>query len=130
MLGPEQHEAALREQVARLRRLAGREVPILLLGAPDAAARRPPSRPYSACGDGWYVPRRLEQVRERQAAVADALGLAYWRWAASMGGVCASSSWRRAGLMRPDHVHFTREGGELIGAMIDADIAGAVEALH
>ena len=130
IIEPEQHETVLREQVARLRRLAGREVPILLLGAPDAATRRPPSRPYSACGDGWYVPRRLEQVRERQAAVADALGLAYWRWAAAMGGSCASSSWRRAGLMRLDQVHFTREGGERIGAMIDADIVRAVEALH
>jgi hypothetical protein len=47
-----------------------------------------------------------------------------------MGGRCASSSWRRAGLMRPDHVHFTPEGGDRIGAMIDADIARAAEALH
>lgn len=130
VLEPGQHEAGLRAQVARLRLLAGREVPVLLLGAPDAATRRPPSRPYSACGDGWYVPRRLEQVRERQAAVADALGLAYWRWSAAMGGRCASTSWRRSGLMRGDHVHFTREGGELIGAMIDADIADAAEALR
>jgi lysophospholipase L1-like esterase len=130
VLTTDHFEFGLREQVTRLRRLAGRDVPILLLGAPDAAVRRRPSQPYGDCGDGWYVPRRLEEVRERQVAVAHELGLAYWRWSAAMGGRCASSSWRRSGLMRPDHVHFTREGGELVGAMIDADIARAIEALH
>jgi lysophospholipase L1-like esterase len=130
-LSLETYEATLREQVLRLRRLAGRDVPILLLGAPDAATRQPPSRrANTACGDGWFVPGLLEEVRERQVAVARDLGLAYWRWSAAMGGRCASSSWTRAGLMRPDHVHFTPEGGARIGAMIDADIGRAVEARH
>jgi hypothetical protein len=29
--------------------------------------------------------------------------------------------------MRGDHVHFTRSGGDRIGAMLDADIARALE---
>ncbi|HEV2865287.1 MAG TPA: GDSL-type esterase/lipase family protein [Allosphingosinicella sp.] len=120
-------EVELRAQVARLRRLAGDAVPILLLGAPDAARA---GGGGTACGDGWSVPDLLGAVRERQERVARELGLGFWDWAAAMGGRCASSAWHRAGLMRGDHVHFTRAGGERIGAMIDADIMRAVEALH
>lgn len=126
----EEAEAALRTQVARLRRLAGRDVPILLLGAPDAATRTPIGTPRLSCGAGWYVPALLEQVRARQAETARALGLAYWDWAAAMGGRCASTRWVASGDMRGDHVHFTRGGGERIGAMLDAAFTRAVEASH
>lgn len=128
VLTPDEGEADLRSQVERIRRLAGRDMPILLLGAPDAATRTPTGTPRLACGDGWYVPALLEQVRARQAVVARELGLAYWDWAAAMGGRCASSHWVAAGLMRPDHVHFTREGGERIAARLDAAFTRAVEA--
>ena len=127
VLNAEEAEAALRTQVARLRRLAGRDVPILLLGAPDAAIRTPTGTPRLACGGGWYVPVLLEQVRARQAATARALGLAYWDWAAAMGGRCSASRWVAAGEMRGDHVHFTRSGGERIGAMLDAALERALE---
>jgi hypothetical protein len=116
----------LRGQIARLRRLAGAEVPILLLGPPDAATRQP-SGLAGACGDGWAVPRGLEAVRSRQLRVARALHTAFWDWAAAMGGRCASSAWRASDEMRGDHVHFTRSGGDRIGAMLDADIARALE---
>jgi lysophospholipase L1-like esterase len=118
------YEAGLRAQVARLRGLAAAEVPILLLGAPDAAARGS----GLACGEGWVVPRLLGEIRERQRRVATELGLAFWDWAAAMGGACASSAWRRDGLMRGDHVHFTRSGAERIGALLDADLAAAIAA--
>ncbi|MES2498569.1 MAG: SGNH/GDSL hydrolase family protein [Pseudomonadota bacterium] len=39
-VNPQEYEIALRTQIGRVRRLAGR-VPILLLGAPDALSRRP-----------------------------------------------------------------------------------------
>jgi lysophospholipase L1-like esterase len=120
------YEAALRGQIARLRRLAGAETPILLLGPPDAAARQP-SGLAGACGDGWAVPRGLEAVRSRQLRVARAVHAAFWDWAAAMGGRCASSAWRASDEMRGDHVHFTRSGGDRIGAMLDADIARALE---
>jgi lysophospholipase L1-like esterase len=126
-LSADQVEASLRTQIARIRRLAEREVPILLLGAPDAATRRPSEFPRLSCGDGWYVPALLEEVRARQAATARQLGLAYWDWAAAMGGRCAASRWVASGDMRADHVHFTRSGGERIGAMLDAAFTRAAE---
>ena len=121
--------AAIDRQVARLRRLAPIDTPILLLGAPDAATRQPPPGAI-ACGHGWFAPRLLEAVRERQAAAALDLELGFWDWAAAMGGRCASVSWRGAGLMRPDHVHFTQDGGERIGALLDAAVLRAVEDLR
>jgi lysophospholipase L1-like esterase len=120
-------ETSLRTQVARIRRLAGRDVPILLLGAPDAAAWAPAGAGRLACGDGWHVPALLERVRERQAAAARELGLAYWDWAAAMGGRCATSRWVAGGLMRGDHVHFTRAGGDHIAAMLESAFNRAVD---
>ena len=127
-LAADAYETTLREQIARLRRLAGREVPILLLGPPDAAARRPAGAGLAgACGDGWAVPGGLAAVRERQQRVARAMRAAFWNWSAAMGGRCASTAWLMSDAMRGDHVHFTRSGGDRIGAMLDADIERALE---
>lgn len=123
-LTPDGYEAALRAAIGRIRHLAGEEVPILLLGPPDAGARVSGA---GGCGDGWSAPALLDSVRERQQRVARALGLAFWNWSAAMGGRCAASRWRLAGRMRGDHVHFTRDGGDRIGAMIDADLTAAAE---
>jgi lysophospholipase L1-like esterase len=124
------YEEALRTQIVRIRRLAGVEVPILLLGPPDAATRTPASAGLAgACGDGWAVPLGLEAVRARQQRVARAMHAAFWNWSAAMGGRCASSLWRFSDRMHGDHVHFTRSGGDRIGAMIDADIIRALELL-
>ncbi|HEV2818852.1 MAG TPA: GDSL-type esterase/lipase family protein [Allosphingosinicella sp.] len=124
-LTAEAYEAGLRAQIARIRRLAGADVPILLLGAPDAGTRR--AAAADDCGDGWFVPRLLGEVRERQRRVARMAGLGFWDWAAAMGGRCAASPWRLAMRMRGDHVHFTRDGGDAIGAMLDADLNRAAE---
>jgi lysophospholipase L1-like esterase len=124
------YEAALRAQIARIRRLAGTDVPILLLGPPDAAARTAASAGLAgACGDGWAVPPGLDAVRARQQRVARTMHAAFWNWSAAMGGRCASSLWRNSDRMRGDHVHFTRSGGDRIGAMIDADLVRALELL-
>lgn len=124
------YEDALRAQIARIRRLAGADVPILLLGPPDAAARIPASAGLAgACGDGWAVPLGLDAVRARQQRVARIMHAAFWNWSAAMGGRCASSLWRFSDQMRGDHVHFTRSGGDRIGAMIDADMIRALELL-
>jgi lysophospholipase L1-like esterase len=124
-LNPDAYEAGLRGAITRIRRLAG-PVPMLLLGAPDAATRQE-ALEGADCGDGWHIPHGLGEVRARQQAVARRLGLGFWNWSAAMGGLCASSRWTLAGWMRGDHVHFTRDGGDRIGAMIDADLESAAE---
>jgi lysophospholipase L1-like esterase len=122
---PRRYEADLRAGIARLRRLAGGNVPILLLGPPDAAAR---GANGEACGNGVSVPAALGRVREIQRNVARDLGLAYWDWHAAMGGTCASVRWAAGGLMRRDLVHFTRAGGEAIGRALAADLTDAAAA--
>ncbi|HEX8192667.1 MAG TPA: GDSL-type esterase/lipase family protein [Allosphingosinicella sp.] len=122
---PRRYEADLRAGIARLRRLSGEDVPILLLGPPDAAAR---GGNGSACGNGAFVPAPLGRVRDIQFAVARDLGLAFWDWAAAMGGTCASARWAARGLMRGDLVHFTRAGGEAIGRALVADLTDAAAA--
>lgn len=117
------YEVTLRQQVARLRRHLGRDVPIMLLGAPDAASRS--AGIGSSCGSGTFTPTTLTGVRGVQRRVARELGLGFWDWEQAMGGRCASSSWVSSGLMRGDFVHFTREGGDRIGGMIFDDLERA-----
>jgi hypothetical protein len=125
------YESVLRAQIARIRRLAGADVPILLLGPPDAATRNAGiADPARACGEGWYEPRALGQVRARQMIVARQMRAGFWNWAAAMGGRCASHQWRLTEQMRGDHVHFTRSGGDRIGSMIDADVVRAAAAVR
>lgn len=123
MRKPAEYEAGLRRQVARIRRNAGREVPIMLLGAPDAASRN--ASPGPACAAGWHIPAYLGEVRSIQRRVARELGVGFWDWEKAMGGRCAARTWVAQGLMRGDMVHFTKAGGDRIGAMIFADIERA-----
>ena len=111
----------LRAQVRRLRRLAGPDVPIVLVG-PPATATRSAALPGPACGSGWHTPSFLIEVRERQRRLAADLRLAFWDWERAMGGRCAVDAWHAAGLMRDDHVHFNRDGGDRIGRMLFADL--------
>ena len=120
------YEAGLRAQIRRVRRLAGADVPILLAGAPDAATRDPAAG-GGDCGEGYYTPALLGEVRRRQRAVARDMGLAFWDWEAAMGGRCASRAWHRAGLMRDDHIHFNRDGGDRIGRMLFGDLVRGAE---
>jgi lysophospholipase L1-like esterase len=124
-VSPRDYEAGLRAQIARIRRLAGARVPILIVGAPDAATRDSTAA-GGDCGEGYYTPALLGEIRRRQRAVARALGLAFWDWEAAMGGRCASRIWHRAGLMRDDHIHFTRDGGDRIGRMLFDDLMRGV----
>lgn len=116
------YEADLRAQIARIRRLAGRDVPVLLLGPPEAAARGGSGRP---CGNGASVPAALERVRDIQRSTARALGLAFWDWSAAMGGACSSAAWAARGAMRGDLVHFTQAGGEEIARLLFRDLTDA-----
>ncbi|HTU11004.1 MAG TPA: GDSL-type esterase/lipase family protein [Allosphingosinicella sp.] len=120
------YDDGLRAQIARLRRLAGPDVPIVLVG-PPAVTSRNAALAGAECGDGWYVPAFLLRVRERQRALARALGLAFWDWERAMGGRCAARAWHAAGLMRDDHIHFNRDGGDRIGRMLLADLMADFE---
>src|SRR5207237_10108085 len=108
-------EAVIRGQVMRIRRLAP-NVPIMLLGAPDAGTSNAGLSGGISCGDGRFEPRLLSVVREAQIRVARSLRLGFWHRAAAMGGRCASFQWRLTEQMRGDHVHFSRTGGDRIGA--------------
>ena len=140
-LSPSQFESDLRAQVSRLRRLAPREVPILLIGAPDANTRNrgladnfgapvpcadPPG--VDSGGRPWYTPTLLAELRDRQRRVARDMGLAFWDWNAAMGGRCGAHRWRSQELMRGDRVHFNQTGGARIGQILFADLERAAAA--
>lgn len=123
-------EASMRAQIMRIRRLLGYAVPILLLGPPDAASSHSdvalPGLPETAaCGAGWSVPGHLAQVRQMEMRLATSMNLAFWDWQGAMGGTCASSRWVAQGLQRGDHVHFTTEGGKLLGEALASDLDAA-----
>jgi lysophospholipase L1-like esterase len=127
-------EAVMRTQIARLRRLIGHDVPILLIGPPDAASnRREVALPGMAetvnCGGGWYVPGNLARLRQLQMHLAQALGLAFWDWQSAMGGACSSTAWVAQGLQRSDHVHFSVDGGRLLGDALAGDLDQASASL-
>jgi lysophospholipase L1-like esterase len=128
-LTPSEFEATLRAQVTRFRQFMGRDVPILLIGAPDAETRnRGLADNFGApvaCEGGWYTPTLLGELRARQRRVAQEMGLAFWDWNAAMGGRCSAVDWRNRELMRGDHVHFNQDGGARIGRMIFADLERA-----
>ncbi|NMN05728.1 MULTISPECIES: GDSL-type esterase/lipase family protein [unclassified Novosphingobium] len=133
-LGLAETEAVVRTAVARVRAMAGANVPILLVGPPDAASNRPavalPALPETqVCGGGWSVPGHLAQMRALERRLATTLGLAFWDWQGAMGGPCTTMAWVAQGLQRGDHVHFTREGGRLIGAGLAADLFAAAASL-
>jgi len=126
-LKPDEAEYVMRTQIERLRRLLGRDVPILLIGPPDANSNRPevalPGRADTvSCGNGWYTPGNLAQVRQMQIHLAQAMNLAFWDWQGAMGGRCSSPGWVAQGLQRADHVHFTVEGGRRLGGALAADL--------
>lgn len=142
-LSASEFESDLRAQVTRLRRLAGRDMPILLIGAPDANTRNrgladnagtpapcadPPG--VDSGGQPWYTPTLLAELRDRQRRVARDMGLAFWDWNAAMGGRCSAHRWRNRepALMRGDHVHFNQTGGARIGQMLFADLERAAAA--
>ena len=136
-LDPAAYEAGLRGQIARLRKLSP-GTPILLLGAPDALSRNAALRTNADgaaidCPDSGsaplFAPPALAVVRGIQRKVASDLKLAFWDWQAAMGGACSARTWTDATppLMRPDHVHFLRAGGQILAQRLQADLDRAMK---
>ena len=124
------YRATLTREVVRIRAALGAAQPILLIAPPDAATRqiglgRPGSPDAHACERGLMVPANLALIRRTQSSLAQELGLALWDAGAAMGGPCTSLDWQARGMMRPDLVHITREGGLVLGALLAADLEGA-----
>ena len=65
-----------------------------------------------------------------QRRIAAQLNLAFWDWAARMGGACAAQGWVKSNpaRMRGDYVHFTSTGGREIARMLEADLDRAAGA--
>ena len=150
------YQQLVRAQIRRLRRLAPYAA-ILVLGPPDSNAVRP-DIPEDGVHDlnfacapltdserasyaqlvaakdpvlaRWYPPPNLSAVREAQRRAAAAEGVAFWDWEARMGGSCTAHKLSRpgVGLMRGDHVHFTNDGGDMIGGLLADDLMAAYAA--
>jgi lysophospholipase L1-like esterase len=120
------YERLLREQIARMRRLAP-AASLMLLGAPDALR----SGVTGGCSaDGQRKPPpSLAVVRDVQRRVAAEMGVAFWDWHGRMGGACSADrlALRDAPLMRGDRVHFTSEGADWIGGVLSRDLLAAYD---
>ncbi|SFP60480.1 GDSL-type esterase/lipase family protein [Sphingomonas rubra] len=130
------YDAGLRRGLRRVQRLAP-GVPILLLGAPDSATAIPSLR-NSGSGEAsvcpgqarWAPPAALPVVQAIQRQRASEAGVAYWDWAARMGGRCTADGWAQAvpARMRGDRVHFTKPGADVIAALLQGDLDAAAAA--
>ncbi len=150
------YEAMAETQIRRLKSLAPGAA-ILVMGPPDADTVRP-DIPEDGIHDvgfacaplsdkeladyadlvagrnpslaRWYPPPALAVVRAALRRAAAAQGAAFWDWSARMGGACSAHRLSRpdVGLVRGDHVHFTSDGGDMIGNMLSDDLLGAYDA--
>lgn len=71
--------------------------------------------------DSYYKGRpnvNAVQVRDTMVELAREYGGCVWDCYGVMGGMGSSSSWRDAGLMARDRIHFSRRGYELLGDLI------------
>ena len=152
------YEQLMRAQIRRLKRLAP-AASILVMGAPDESITRPdipedgvhdlnfscaPLTPQElaeypqrvAAKDPalarWYPPPNLKPVREAQRRGAAAEGVAFWDWEARTGGPCTAHRLSRAGvgMVRGDHVHFTNDGGDMVGGLLTDDLMAAYAAME
>ena len=150
------YEQLMRAQLRRLKRMAP-DAAILVLGPPDANTTRPdipedgihdlnfscaPLTDAERTGYAqlvaakdpalarWYPFPNLSPVREAQRRAAAAEGVAFWDWEARMGGPCTAHKLSRpgVGMMRGDHVHFTNDGGDMIGGLLADDLMTAYAA--
>lgn len=108
-LSPEGYRATLRNVVQRIRDAAP-QASIVLIGPPD--------RYYRILGRGWTEYPRMQLVVDAERDVAKSMGCAFWDLRGRMGGGGVMPQYVQAGLVQADHVHFTREGYQLLGRVL------------
>ena len=147
------YEAVVRAQIERLHRLAP-GAPVLVVGPPDADTVRkdiPRDGKHNvgfACAPlsptevldfdaltaqrspelaRWFPPPGLAVVREAERKAAEQEGVAFWDWAARMGGPCSAHklSQEDPRLVRGDHIHFTSDGGRMVADLLMSDLLAA-----
>lgn len=69
-------------------------------------------------------------VRQAMFELAEEFGAAVWDLYDIMGGAESVTSWRDAGLARPDRLHFTKEGYTLLGDLMYNAIAQDYNSKH
>lgn len=128
-LRPAGYEANLRRHIRSLQLQTPANVPIMLIGPPNALTRNQKIAFAGevspvGCETGLLVPGHLRHVNAIQRRVAQEMGVAFWDWGMAMGGPCAMFQWRAAGLAHLDAIHFRKEGGQRLGAILAADLRG------
>lgn len=125
------YEQQLRDTIFRLKMMTTANVPMMLLGPPNAMTRNAAIAhagplPPVTCDTGIMVPGNIAGVRAIQRRVANVMGLAFWDWGRAMGGPCAMWQWRAEGLTAADAVHINRPGGIRLGAILASDFENAL----
>ena len=128
-LRPGSYEANLRSHIRSLKMQTPANVPIMLIGPPNAMTRNQKIAFAGevspvGCETGLLVPGHLRHVNAIQRRVAQDMGLAFWDWGMAMGGPCAMYQWRAAGLAHRDAIHIKKEGGQRLGQILSADLRG------
>jgi hypothetical protein len=127
-----EYQNDLVRQVRQLQTMLPDDVPIMLMGPPNAMTRSSAiayagaASPVS-CETGLLVPGNIRHVSSVQRYVAQQMGLVFWDWGMAMGGPCAMYSWRAAGWAAQDAIHFKKEGGLQLGAILAGDLRAALQ---
>lgn len=121
------YEANLRSHIRSLQLQTPANVPIMLIGPPNAMTRNEKIAFAGevspvGCETGLLVPGNIRHVNAIQRRVAQEMGLVFWDWGMAMGGECAMYQWRAAGLAHQDAIHIKKEGGQRLGAILSADL--------
>lgn len=131
-LRADSYEANLRSHIRNLQLQTPANVPIMLIGPPNAMTRNSKIA-YAGevspvgCETGLLVPGNLRHVNAIQRRVAQEMGLVFWDWGMAMGGPCAMYQWRAAGLALRDAIHIKKEGGARLGAILASDLRGVFQ---
>jgi lysophospholipase L1-like esterase len=104
------YENSLARQILALNRIFP-GTPIIIVGIADMSSKE---------ASGYASLESVEKVRDAQRNAAARLGCAFWDTYQAMGGAGSMAAWAHTSppLARPDYVHFSYQGAQLIGQMM------------